>query len=68
MDLILPYKVGDLAESKSLVSGYRGAWFRCKVKAHLPPLTSLFSYYVIIKRFLHLFLICGAVGGSELLI
>jgi hypothetical protein len=37
MDLILPYKVGDLAESKSLVSGYRGAWFRCKVKAHLSP-------------------------------
>ncbi|XP_008661300.1 uncharacterized isoform X1 [Zea mays] len=31
MDLILPYKVGDLAESKSLVSGYRGAWFRCKI-------------------------------------
>ncbi|KAG0516867.1 hypothetical protein BDA96_09G039400 [Sorghum bicolor] len=31
MDLILPYKIGDLAESKSLVSGYRGAWFRCKI-------------------------------------
>lgn len=31
MDLILPYKIGDLAESKSLVPGYRGAWFRCKI-------------------------------------
>ncbi|KAL6594579.1 hypothetical protein ACP70R_048317 [Stipagrostis hirtigluma subsp. patula] len=31
MDLILPYKVGDLAEAKSFVEGYRGAWFRCKI-------------------------------------
>ncbi|KAL6865334.1 hypothetical protein ACP4OV_016485 [Aristida adscensionis] len=33
MDLILPYRVGDLAEAKSFVEGYRGAWFRCKVKS-----------------------------------
>uniref|UniRef100_A0A452XXV4 Uncharacterized protein n=1 Tax=Aegilops tauschii subsp. strangulata TaxID=200361 RepID=A0A452XXV4_AEGTS len=31
MDLILPFKVGDLAESKSFVKGYTGAWFRSKV-------------------------------------
>ncbi|GAB2220116.1 hypothetical protein Droror1_Dr00007759 [Drosera rotundifolia] len=28
----LPFKVGDLAESKSFEVGYRGAWFRCKIK------------------------------------
>lgn len=31
MDLILPYKIGDLAEYKTFLNGYRGAWFRCKV-------------------------------------
>ncbi|XP_062179281.1 uncharacterized protein LOC133883901 [Phragmites australis] len=31
MDLILPYKIGDFAEAKSFLTGYRGAWFRCKV-------------------------------------
>ncbi|XP_037485642.1 uncharacterized protein LOC119364296 isoform X1 [Triticum dicoccoides] len=31
MDLILPFKVGDLAESKSFVKGYTGAWFRSKI-------------------------------------
>lgn len=28
----LPFKVGQLAESKSFEKGYRGAWFRCKIK------------------------------------
>ncbi|TXG72238.1 hypothetical protein EZV62_000817 [Acer yangbiense] len=28
----LPLKVGQLAESRSFLSGYRGAWFRCKIK------------------------------------
>ncbi|KAF6153251.1 hypothetical protein GIB67_036597 [Kingdonia uniflora] len=28
----LPFKVGQQAESKSFLEGYRGAWFRCKVK------------------------------------
>ncbi|GAB2294537.1 hypothetical protein Dimus_028741 [Dionaea muscipula] len=28
----LPFKVGQLAESKSFVTGFRGAWFRCKIK------------------------------------
>ncbi|KAJ4722622.1 Agenet domain protein [Melia azedarach] len=28
----LPFKVGQLAESRSFVSGFRGAWFRCKIK------------------------------------
>ncbi|CAL0302572.1 unnamed protein product [Lupinus luteus] len=28
----LPFKVGDLAESKSFQRGFRGAWFRCKVR------------------------------------
>ncbi|ESW29245.1 hypothetical protein PHAVU_002G055200 [Phaseolus vulgaris] len=28
----LPFQVGDLAESKSFQSGFRGAWFRCKIR------------------------------------
>ncbi|XP_010274847.1 PREDICTED: uncharacterized protein LOC104610075 isoform X3 [Nelumbo nucifera] len=28
----LPFKVGQLAESKSFIKGFRGAWFRCKIK------------------------------------
>ncbi|XP_050227378.1 uncharacterized protein LOC126677006 isoform X2 [Mercurialis annua] len=28
----LPFKVGQLAEARSFISGYRGAWFRCKIK------------------------------------
>lgn len=28
----LPFRVGQLAESKSFLAGYRGAWFRCKIK------------------------------------
>lgn len=31
MDLILPFKVGDVIESRSFTVGYRGAWFRCKI-------------------------------------
>ncbi|WVZ96191.1 hypothetical protein U9M48_041860 [Paspalum notatum var. saurae] len=31
MDLILPYKVGDLAEYKCFLPGFRGTWFRCKI-------------------------------------
>jgi hypothetical protein len=31
MDLMLPFKVGDIAESRSFSLGYRGAWFRSKV-------------------------------------
>uniref|UniRef100_A0A5B6YYU9 Agenet domain-containing protein n=1 Tax=Davidia involucrata TaxID=16924 RepID=A0A5B6YYU9_DAVIN len=27
-----PFKVGQLAESRSFQSGFRGAWFRCKIK------------------------------------
>lgn len=27
----LPFKVGDEAEARSFETGYRGAWFRCKV-------------------------------------
>jgi hypothetical protein len=27
----LPFKVGQMAESRSLQQGFRGAWFRCKV-------------------------------------
>ncbi|XP_051130387.1 uncharacterized protein LOC127250937 [Andrographis paniculata] len=29
----LPFKVGGLAEAKSFQQGFRGAWFRCKIKA-----------------------------------
>ncbi|CAJ1978278.1 unnamed protein product [Sphenostylis stenocarpa] len=28
----LPFQVGDLAESKSFQSGFRGAWFRCRIR------------------------------------
>ncbi|KZV17835.1 hypothetical protein F511_01644 [Dorcoceras hygrometricum] len=28
----LPFKIGDLAEAKSFEEGYRGAWFRCKIR------------------------------------
>jgi hypothetical protein len=31
MDFILPFKVGDLVESRSFTPGFRGAWFRSKV-------------------------------------
>jgi hypothetical protein len=27
----LPFKVGQMAESRSFLQGFRGAWFRCKV-------------------------------------
>ncbi|MCL7038509.1 hypothetical protein MKW94_022173 [Papaver nudicaule] len=30
----LPFEVGQLVESKSFLEGYRGAWFRCKIKDH----------------------------------
>lgn len=29
---LLPFKVGQLAESRSFLLGYRSAWFRCKIK------------------------------------
>ncbi|KAM7462942.1 hypothetical protein LguiA_031063 [Lonicera macranthoides] len=28
----LPFKVGQVAEARSFMSGFRGAWFRCKIK------------------------------------
>ncbi|TYH75484.1 hypothetical protein ES332_D04G022600v1 [Gossypium tomentosum] len=28
----LPFKVGQLVETRSFLQGYRGAWFRCKIK------------------------------------
>lgn len=28
----LPFKVGQSAESRSFQSGFRSAWFRCKVQ------------------------------------
>ncbi|KAJ0034606.1 hypothetical protein Pint_24645 [Pistacia integerrima] len=28
----LPFKVDQLIEARSFISGYRGAWFRCKIK------------------------------------
>lgn len=28
---LLPFKVGQLAEAKSFMKGFRGAWFRCKI-------------------------------------
>lgn len=31
-DICLPFKTGQLAESKSFDEGFRGAWFRCKIK------------------------------------
>ncbi|KAL6615209.1 hypothetical protein ACP70R_037479 [Stipagrostis hirtigluma subsp. patula] len=31
MDIVLPFKKGDLAESRSFSPGFRGAWFRSKI-------------------------------------
>ncbi|XP_062211369.1 uncharacterized protein LOC133912568 [Phragmites australis] len=31
MDILLPFKVGDIVESRSFSPGYRGAWFRSKI-------------------------------------
>ncbi|KAK3160894.1 hypothetical protein QOZ80_1BG0067210 [Eleusine coracana subsp. coracana] len=31
MDFILPFKVGDLVESRTFSPGFRGAWFRSKI-------------------------------------
>lgn len=28
----LPFEVGQLVETRSFLAGYRGAWFRCKIK------------------------------------
>lgn len=28
----LPFKVGQSAEAQSFENGFRGAWFRCKVR------------------------------------
>jgi hypothetical protein len=49
MDLILPYKVGDLTESKTFLEGYRGAWFRSKVRFRASPTSnSIFRFYNLI--------------------
>ncbi|CAH9095385.1 unnamed protein product [Cuscuta epithymum] len=32
MDFHLPFEVGQSAEAKSFQQGYRGAWFRCKIR------------------------------------
>ncbi|VFQ76820.1 unnamed protein product [Cuscuta campestris] len=32
MDSHLPFEVGQTAEAKSFKQGFRGAWFRCKIK------------------------------------
>ncbi|CAN1836534.1 hypothetical protein LINPERHAP1_LOCUS34808 [Linum perenne] len=31
----LPFKVGQLVETKSFLKGFRGAWFRCKIRRKL---------------------------------
>ncbi|KAL6848081.1 hypothetical protein ACP4OV_022209 [Aristida adscensionis] len=31
MDIVLPFKVGDVAESRSFSPGFKGAWFRSKI-------------------------------------
>ncbi|KAI3469708.1 hypothetical protein Pfo_026371 [Paulownia fortunei] len=31
-EINLPFKVGELAEARSFQIGYRGAWFRCKIR------------------------------------
>ncbi|KAJ4747937.1 hypothetical protein LUZ62_082342 [Rhynchospora pubera] len=28
----MPFQVGQMVEAKSFIQGYRGAWFRCKIK------------------------------------
>ncbi|CAO2187511.1 unnamed protein product [Urochloa humidicola] len=31
MDLVLPFKIGGLAEYKAFLTGYGGAWFCCEI-------------------------------------
>ncbi|KAL0348962.1 UNVERIFIED_CONTAM: hypothetical protein Sangu_1124000 [Sesamum angustifolium] len=45
----LHFKVGELAEARSFQSGYRGAWFRCKIELHPPPLGEGSSYEIHLK-------------------
>uniref|UniRef100_A0A0E0PHA0 Agenet domain-containing protein n=1 Tax=Oryza rufipogon TaxID=4529 RepID=A0A0E0PHA0_ORYRU len=44
MDLILPFKKGDFAESKSFIDGYKCAWFRCKINDMRVTETGSFQY------------------------
>ncbi|KAM0909594.1 hypothetical protein ACQ4PT_014721 [Festuca glaucescens] len=46
MDLILPFKIGDLAEARSLVPGFNGAWFRSKIEDTRVTESGHLEYYL----------------------
>jgi len=46
MDLILPFKTGDHAEARSLVSGFKGAWFRSKIEEMRVTESGHLEYYL----------------------
>jgi len=46
MDLILPFKTGDHAEARSLVSGFKGAWFRSKIEGMRVTESGHLEYYL----------------------
>ena len=36
------FQIGQLAEARTFVSGFRGAWFRCKVYLSISNLCSIY--------------------------
>ncbi|XP_051229167.1 uncharacterized protein [Lolium perenne] len=46
MDLILPFEIGDFAESKTFVEGFRGAWFRSKINDMRVTESGHLEYYL----------------------
>ncbi|KAM0909590.1 hypothetical protein ACQ4PT_014719 [Festuca glaucescens] len=46
MDLILPFEIGDFAESKTFVEGFRGAWFRSKINDMRVTESGNLEYYL----------------------
>ncbi|KAF9605801.1 hypothetical protein IFM89_018528 [Coptis chinensis] len=46
MNKEVPFKVGQLAESKSFESGFRGAWFRCKFWHYVLDLPIMFCCFI----------------------
>ncbi|XP_048561217.1 uncharacterized protein LOC125542294 isoform X1 [Triticum urartu] len=46
MDLILPFKIGDFAEAKCFDEGFKGAWFRSKIKDMRVTESGHLEYYL----------------------
>ncbi|XP_037417183.1 uncharacterized protein LOC119280442 [Triticum dicoccoides] len=46
MDLILPFKIGDFAKAKCFDEGFKGAWFRSKIKDMRVTESGHLEYYL----------------------